>query len=164
MCQVEPGWCRASSFLSLLTFFPSFHFGFDHYFSNFHVHIPVTCKFWFRRSGVGPGLCNSLAQIEHIPRLTSSRAPRSGPIAFVLCLDPLASLIWSTHFIFPVQYKLIPCSHSICFLLSSVSLQIPSLMRLYPEASWLSVHGCWFYRHCQEGSGSYKDGWVLRVR
>lgn len=40
-------WLVQNLFLSIFTdfFSLSFHFGFDHYFSNFHVHIPVTCKF-----------------------------------------------------------------------------------------------------------------------
>lgn len=160
--QVEPGWCRASSLLSLLTFFFSFHFGFDHYFSNFHTHIAVTCKFWFRRSGLGLGFyqfrstTNAAGHGPHV-EYQGSRANRFCPLPWP---TGLPDLVHSFHLSSKVQTDT-------WGLLNLFSVELCRVCRsllvneTYPEASWPLCSTAGLARTAR-GRRSYKDGWVLR--
>ena len=139
--QVEPGWYRASSLLSLLTFFFSFWFWslllqLSHVHTS-HVQVLIQ-KVWG-----GPGIlpvpkynkCCWPRTTRRVPRLQGQSLlssaltnwpPWSGPL--------ISSFQYNTSF----QYN--PGAHSICFLLSSVESADPfSLMRLILKPPDLSV-------------------------
>lgn len=153
-CNNTSRW-KFYSCLSWLTFL-SFPFGFGQCFSNFHLHMAITHRVWFRKSGgwVWDSAFLASSQLLSVLLVHTLSSKALGSNIF-LCFDQLAP--WSIHYCF--QYKLMPRSHSLCFLPSSAESADPlSVMRLL---SWPLLTSVALARTGRD-NGSYEDWWVLR--